>query len=494
MTPRRLLIAFGLIVFALLTSAVVSWQAASQVIQNEQRVVHTQQIISELRGLTTAMAGAEAAKFIYGYTRKADDLTPFYSAKDSLASHLSRIAFLTQDNPEQLQRARFLKEAAQAKYNRIDSVLAISRIRGTRAAQPFMADRRGQTLLDRVRLIADEMARAEEALLVVRSAASQESVNRLMGTIALTTLLGLVMVGFLYRLAERDLALQRIEQEGMAASNERLTAAVNERTREIQDANVGLQRLTEELQRSNRELQDFAYVASHDLQEPLRKIRAFSDLLVTDYGPQFDDEGRHYLNRVDDAAARMSRLITDLLTYSRVSSKARPPEPVALNDVLVNVLDDLDVALREATADVDVSSAMPVVEADPVQMHQLFQNLVGNAVKFRKPGEAAHVWVWAETALHPQSGIEMARIYVRDSGIGFDNKYAERIFSPFERLHAKQQYAGTGIGLAVCRRIVERHGGTIRATSAPNEGTTFTVMLPLAAAPSPIPFTADDPT
>lgn len=493
MTPRRLFIAFGLIVLALLASAAVSWQAATQVIQNEQRVVHTQQIISELRGLTTAMAGAEAAKFIYSYTRQAEDLTPFYTAKDSLDAHLTRILALTQDNPEQQRRAGFLRDAATAKYARLDSVVSISRLQGSRSAQPFMADRHGQALLDRVRLVADEMARAEEALLVVRSAASQDSVNRLMGTIALTTLLGLGMVGFLYRHAERDLTLQRIEQEGMAASNERLAAAVDERTREIQEANVGLQRLAEELQRSNRELQDFAYVASHDLQEPLRKIRAFSDLLVTDYGPKFDDEGRHYLGRVDDAAARMSRLITDLLTYSRVSSKARPPEPVALGPVFVHVLDDLDVALHEADAEVDVSPTLPVVQADPVQMHQLFQNLVGNAVKFRKPGEAARVAVWGETAEHPQTGVPMARIVVRDNGIGFDDKYAERIFSPFERLHAKQQYAGTGIGLAVCRRIVERHGGTIRATSAPGEGTTFTVLLPLADA-SPDPLSNDDPT
>ncbi|MBE2186018.1 MAG: CHASE3 domain-containing protein, partial [Rhodothermales bacterium] len=272
MTTRRLFIVFGLIVLALLASAAVSWQAASQVIQNEQRVVHTQQIISELRGLNSALVNAEAAKFIYGYTRQAESLTPFYSAKDSLHAHLARIEALTQDNPEQQQRAEFLREAATAKYARLDSVVQLSRLHGLRAAQPYMADRRGQTLLARVRLIVDEMSSAEEAQLVVRSAASQASVNRLMGTIGLTTLMGLVMVGFLYRLVERYLTLQRIEQEGMAASNERLAVAVDERTHELQDANAGLQRLTEELQRSNRELQDFAYVASHDLQEPLRKI------------------------------------------------------------------------------------------------------------------------------------------------------------------------------------------------------------------------------
>ena len=491
MTTRRLFIVFGLIVLALLASAAVSWQAASQVIQNEQRVVHTQQIISELRGLNSALVNAEAAKFIYGYTRQAESLTPFYSAKDSLHAHLARIEALTQDNPEQQQRAEFLREAATAKYARLDSVVQLSRLHGLRAAQPYMADRRGQTLLARVRLIVDEMSSAEEAQLVVRSAASQASVNRLMGTIGLTTLMGLVMVGFLYRLVERYLTLQRIEQEGMAASNERLAVAVDERTHELQDANAGLQRLTEELQRSNRELQDFAYVASHDLQEPLRKIRAFSNLLVTDYGSHLDDEGRHYLERVDDAATRMSRLISDLLTFSRVTSKARPPEPISLHEILANVLDDLDVALHEAAAVVEVSPELPVVMADPVQVHQLFQNLVGNAVKFRRFDRPVRVNIWAEEATLPPSSIPMTSLFVRDNGIGFDDKYAERIFAPFERLHAKQHYAGTGIGLAVCRRIVERHGGTIRTTSTPNEGATFILTLPLAL-PSLPPPPSDD--
>ena len=476
-THRLLVLLFGLVLGFLMASSVVSWRAATDVIENEQLVVHTQYIISELRGVQGAVLDAEIAKYSYFYSRRAEDLTPFYQAKDSIEAHLGRIYALTADSPVQQQRARYLDEAVRAKYARVDSVVQVSRVQGSAVAAPYMADVHARRLLSRVRLVVDEMSSAEEALMEVRSEASQASVSRLLGTFGLTALLAIVLVAFLYGYVRNALTLQRIEAEGMAASNERLASAVDERTQELQQANHGLHRITEELQRSNRELQDFAYVASHDLQEPLRKIRAFSGLLSSDYGERLDDEGRHYLERVDDAATRMSRLISDLLTFSRVSSKARAPEPVDLNTVMEAVLDDLGVARQEARAEVQVVGTLPTVSADPGQMHQLLQNLVGNAVKFRKPDEPARVQIWAEA---PEGDASRTRLFVRDEGIGFDEKYADRIFTPFERLHAKQKYAGTGIGLAVCRRIVERHGGTIRATSATGEGTTFTFVLPVS--------------
>lgn len=240
-------------------------------------------------------------------------------------------------------------------------------------------------------------------------------------------------------------------------------------------------RYRSELEKRNRELQDFAYVASHDLQEPLRKIRAFSDLIEEDYGDKLDEEGLEFLDRVQDAAIRMSTLISDLLSFSRVTTKGGSFETVDLNEVIAGVLSDLEVAIDEVDASVEIDD-LPEIEADPMQMRQLFQNLIGNAIKFRKPEGRPRIHVRGrimEGSLSSRAGVhEVCRLEVEDNGMGFDQRYADRIFSPFQRLHHRSSVEGTGMGLAICRRIIERHDGSISASSVPEEGTTFVVELP----------------
>jgi PAS domain S-box-containing protein len=240
----------------------------------------------------------------------------------------------------------------------------------------------------------------------------------------------------------------------------------------------------ERLERSNRELQDFAYVASHDLQEPLRKIEAFGDRLQSKCGDALSEDGRMYLERMRNAATRMRSLINDLLTYSRVTTKAQPFVPTDLNVVLEGVVSDLHVAIERSGARIE-AGRLPTIDADATQMRQLLQNLIGNALKFRKPDAPPVVTVSGERVTdtkHASSTDEpdgnWCRITVADNGIGFDQKYADRIFNMFERLHGRGEYEGTGIGLATCRKIVERHGGTIEARSVPGEGSTFVVSLP----------------
>jgi PAS domain S-box-containing protein len=229
-----------------------------------------------------------------------------------------------------------------------------------------------------------------------------------------------------------------------------------------------------ELARSNAELEQFAYVASHDLQEPLRKIRAFGDRLREKHAAELGDDGRDYLARMLNAAARMQTLIQDLLTLSRVTSQPRPFGPVDLADVVRNVVSDLESRIEHLAGRVEVA-ALPVLIADRMQMAQLFQNVIGNALKFHKPGEPPVVKVRSElTGDDPAA----SRIVVEDNGIGFEEKYLDRIFQVFQRLHARNEYEGSGIGLAICRRIVERHGGRITATSSPGVGTTFLITLP----------------
>jgi PAS domain S-box-containing protein len=250
-----------------------------------------------------------------------------------------------------------------------------------------------------------------------------------------------------------------------------------------------VQAYARELERSNRELADFAYVASHDLQEPLRKIQAFGDRLAERAGPALDDTGRDWLARMQAAAGRMSHLIHDLLAYSRVGTRPAPFAPVDLAQAARDAESDLSVRLQSTGGRVEIG-ALPEIEADGMMMRQLLLNLVGNAVKFHRPGVPPVVRVqgWlldADEAPPTAEALEWAEIVVRDNGIGFEPRHAERIFAPFQRLHGRGEYDGTGMGLAICRRIAERHGGTLAAAGEVDAGSAFTVRLPVRRPPRP---------
>ncbi len=243
-------------------------------------------------------------------------------------------------------------------------------------------------------------------------------------------------------------------------------------------AETKLKRMNQVLEQRNRELQDFAYIASHDLQEPLRKVQAFADLLREDYGTVVDEVGQHYLERMEDAAQRMSRLINDLLSYSRIATKGRPFSDVNLNDALNEVITDVEVHICEVEGTLD-RGPLPTIEADERQIRQLLQNLISNALKFAREGVRPVISVSATRVPDALvAGQDAWELRVGDNGIGFDEKYLDRIFTPFQRLHRRDQYAGTGMGLAICRRIVERHNGTITGTSTPGVGSTFIITLP----------------
>jgi PAS domain S-box len=242
--------------------------------------------------------------------------------------------------------------------------------------------------------------------------------------------------------------------------------------RERKLAHEELHAFTVKLQQSNRELEDFAYVASHDLQEPLRKIQAFGDRLKARYAEALTGEGIDYLERMQNAAARMQALINDLLAFSRVTTQAHPFAAVDLNAVAREVLHDLEVRIHQAAGEVVVGD-LPTIDADPLQMRQLLQNLISNGLKFHKADAPPRVRIQG-TASH-----ETALLTVSDEGIGFDERYAERIFTMFERLHGRGTYEGTGIGLAICRKIAQRHGGDILARGTLGEGATFVVTLPV---------------
>ena len=232
-----------------------------------------------------------------------------------------------------------------------------------------------------------------------------------------------------------------------------------------------LTRRAERLEQTNAELQEFAYVASHDLTEPLRMVTSYLQLLERRFGESLDDQAREFMGYAIDGARRMMAMIDDLLVYSRVANRDVQRQPVDLGAVAVEVVRTLQEPIAAAGATVEIGE-LPVVRAEPTQMVQLLQNLIANAVKFRAPDRPGHV---AVTARRAQDGWDIA---VADNGIGISSRDRDRIFKMFTRLHGPDEYAGSGIGLAVCRRIVERHGGTLEVESVIGEGTTFTVHLP----------------
>jgi light-regulated signal transduction histidine kinase (bacteriophytochrome) len=344
------------------------------------------------------------------------------------------------------------------------------------------------------------MEQVEQRKLAARNRDSEVNFHTAVVSGLIAALIGLGLAAVVYWLVRRELENRAQTAAELERLNESLEGRVAERTAAISDANTALraeievrQRAEEqahhfaaELQASNRALEQFASVASHDLQEPLRKIQAFGDRLQSGYRQQLGSQGQDYIDRMSAAAARMRKLIDDLLSYSRVATRAQPFQQVNLRQVAGEVLDDLDERLRQSGGRVEIGE-LPTLSADPLQMRQLFLNLLSNALKFHRPSVPPVVAVSARLE-EPSASAENGHrgpqweISFHDNGVGFDQVYAERIFDLFQRLHSREEYEGTGMGLAICKKIVERHGGSIAAQSSPDAGARFVVTLPVGQA------------
>ncbi len=252
-----------------------------------------------------------------------------------------------------------------------------------------------------------------------------------------------------------------------------IAAAIDRRSAELNS-----QRYAEQLERSNRDLQEFAFVASHELQEPLRKIETFGDILLQ-RGDNLTSTQRDYLDRMRQAAVRMRDMVTGLLTLSRLGRDAQPFAPTDLTQAVAEAVSNLELRVQRAQAHIE-ADPLPTLEADPLQMTRLFQNLIGNAIKFQPPGGRPYVRIYPRRLEDGQTAI-----VVEDNGIGVPPEAAERIFQPFQRAVGRSEYEGSGMGLAICRKIVERHGGQISVQNRPGGGAAFLVILPALASPAP---------
>jgi PAS domain S-box-containing protein len=292
---------------------------------------------------------------------------------------------------------------------------------------------------------------------------------------------GYIGVGF-------DIHEQKLSEEIIKHSEAQLQQKVQERTKKMQEAQHELERTVEELKRSNINLEEFAFAASHDLKEPLRKVRTFADRLKYNLQGRLSEGDQHYFDRMEKATERMQSLIDDLLAYSHVSTSSTYLDEVDVNKKVAQVLEDLEIQVADKKANVVVGE-LPVIKGHRRQILQLFQNLITNALKFTKPGITPEIRISSavvsgeditsfslpEESQHQSFNV----IEIADNGIGFEQQHADTIFKMFQRLHGKTEYEGTGIGLAIVRKVVENHKGFITAESEPGEGATFRVFLPI---------------
>lgn len=438
---------------------------------NRQEQNSTLRNIATLNRLYLEVLLAETGQRGYLLTDTSEYLLPYSQAVSILETELADPRALDLDEEQVVRYERFSGLIREKLAELASTVSSANANRQFEAIQQVFTNR-GFVLMDALSGVVDEMLAYENQVLVERQASTERSRILALYMIIAANLLGVLMVLIVARLARKARTIEELYVKSLQDATETLELKVAERTER-------LQHYSNELKRSNRELEDFAFVASHDLQEPLRKIQAFGDRLETGLETQLQEQEKDYLRRMRSAASRMSQLIEDLLSISRITSKAQPFIKVSLLKVIEYVFENLELVIEESDAQFEIES-LPEIEADPSQMRQLFQNLIGNALKFRKPDQTPHISIRVRNLTEPISHFsDWVDIEVSDNGIGFDSGHAEMIFKPFQRLHGRDQYAGTGIGLAICRRIVERHGGTITASSTEGQGTIFSIRLPL---------------
>ncbi|MGH8644825.1 MAG: sensor histidine kinase [Gammaproteobacteria bacterium] len=488
-TEHKLGLALGIVSTLLILDAVLSYRATRALIEANARVAHSHEVLAELGETFSTMTEAETGLRGYLITGEAGYLKPYEAAIARIEENVAHLKQLLVDNPDQRPRVGLLEIQIAKQLSILRTGLSLRQKRGFGAARTLAGGE--EQAMEGIRTLVGLMRGEEARLLIRRAEESRRSGEHALIGLAIGTLLSLGLVFVAYYLIRRDVRERERAAGALRAAHDQLERHVEERTRELaqevvshRQAEENLRALSVELERSNRELQDFAFIASHDLQEPLRKIQAFGDRLKARYGDTLEAQGRDYLERMQNAARRMHDFINDLFTLSRVTIKARPFVPVALEEVAQEVVSDLEARIEETGGRVKVDT-LPTIEADPVQMRQLLQNLIDNALKFHRPEEPPFVQIRG-TLIEPNelAGEEAAdnrfcKIVVTDNGIGIDEHYLDKVFTPFQRLHGRGEYEGTGMGLAVCRKIVERHGGRIGATSTPSEGTTFWVTLPL---------------
>lgn len=459
LTFQRKLIAGVLAAAALLlfVAGLSYWRLVRNT-EDRQWVVHTYQVIGHLDAILQGMTDAETGERGYILTGENSYLAPYQRGLTEVRDNSAAVRNLTSDNLKQQRSLDSLEPVIAERLRELQERIQVRRDFGLAAGAAAVREGLGKQYMDRVRTTISAMKTEEERLLALRSTELEASSQKTRTALVFGESLGLFFLAIAGLVVHGEMRHRREAENEVRQLNADLERKVADRTAELAER-------AKDLERSNMELQQFAYVASHDLQEPLRTIASFTQLLAKRYGDKLDDKAREFIAFAVDGSKRMQTLINDLLSFSRVGTQGRSLVPVSTDAVLDAVLKNLKRGIEESRA-IITRDPLPLVLADELQLSQIMQNLIGNAIKFRRDGSATvHIGA-ARTA----SGWNIS---VRDNGIGVAPEHGDRIFVIFQRLHTKTQYPGTGIGLAICKKIAERHDGRIWLEPTPGGGSTF---------------------
>lgn len=420
-------------------------------------VVHTREVLEQLQTTLTHVSDAEAAQRGFLLTGSELFVGSYLRARDAIPAEIRTLRALTDDNPRQQQLLAPLEARIAERLAMLEEVMAQKR----RGIAPSVATLESGYLLKQAILAQASLVRAEEQrLLAQRQQRSQTARQELLTAVGIAAALSVFLIVVLWVISTRAAAGLLAAQRELIAANESLEQRIEERTARIAEANA--------------ELRAFAHTVAHDLRAPLRNVEGFATALLEDEAPRLSEVGKLFVARIVAAVTRMDRLITDLLAYSRLARAELRLDAVDTNTVLRAVLRDLETQIRESGARIAVAPALPAVRANQAVLIQVIDNLVSNALKFVAPG------VVPEVTIHASTDGTTVNLLIEDNGIGIAPEHHEHVFGVFERLHGHEQYPGTGIGLAIVRKGLERMGGAVRILGRPQGGTVFEVTLPAA--------------
>lgn len=458
---NTLLITFISSIVLIIAFSIFSISNIKDLIHDQEQKSHTNEVLFNLEQVISQIKDAETGQRGFLLTGNREFLDDYYGAYERTRNNIDEVDKLTEDNVSQQMRLDSLSKFVEIRFGELEERLKLDFTPQNDAKnQELLA--LGKQSMDRIRDIIMRMENYETELLSYRTTNAKESIDSTFIILSVFTVLVVIIIitSFSFTLNEFQ-RRSRTEHE--------------------------LQETVENLEYSNENLEQFAYVASHDLQEPLRKIQAFGNLLKSEAGDSLSQTAAQYVDRMQNASGRMQLLINELLNFSRASRNAEQFENVVLRKKINNAIFDLEIAIKEANAKIDLDLSSEIeFRGNKTQLSQLFLNLIGNAIKFRKEGVDPVINIVGRNydvrenkygfKLKPNT--EYFEVTVSDNGIGFDEKYMDKIFTIFQRLHPKMQYKGTGIGLALCKKIVSNHGGFITAKSKPGEGATFIMIFP----------------